>query len=97
MPTLAEQVNKPQVLILDVRAPGECACGDGYRGCKNIPIAELPQRIAECGTDKNRPIICYCAAGMRAASAAKILKENGFTDVISTSNANSIRAVKPDY
>ena len=96
MPTLAEQLRKPSVLILDVRSEGECACGDGYKGSKNIPIAELSQRIAECGTDKLRPIICYCAAGMRAASAMKVLKEHGFTDVIATSNAASIRAVKPD-
>lgn len=96
MPTLTDQLKKPNLLILDVRSPDECAAGDGYKGSRNIPINELPQRIAECGTDKLRPIICYCAAGMRATSAMKLLKERGFTDVIATSNAASIRAVRPD-
>ncbi len=96
MPTVAEQLNKQNVLILDVRSSGECACGDGYKGCKNIPLNELAQRIAECGTDKSRPIICYCAAGMRAATAAKVLKEHGYTDVVSAANAGTLRAIKPD-
>jgi rhodanese-related sulfurtransferase len=96
MSSLAEQLNKPNVLILDVRSAGECSCGDGYKGCKNIPLNELAQRVVECGSDKSRPIICYCAAGMRAATAAKVLKEHGFTDVVSTANAGSLRAIKPD-
>lgn len=96
MPNLSEQLQKSNVLILDVRSAGECACGDGYKGSKNIPINELAQRIAECGADKTRPVICYCAAGMRAATAAKVLKEHGFTDVVSTANAGSLRAIKPD-
>ncbi len=96
MPSLAEQINKPNVLIIDVRSTAECACGDGYRGCKNIPINELAQRISECGTDKSRPIITYCGAGMRAATAAKVLKEHGFEDVVSAANAGTLRAAKSD-
>jgi rhodanese-related sulfurtransferase len=97
MPTLSEQLNKPNCLVLDVRSTGECACGDGYKGAKNIPISELATRVAECGCDKERPIVCYCAAGMRAASAARVLKEHGFTDVISAANAGTLRACKPDH
>ena len=96
MPSLAEQLSKQNVFIIDVRSAGECSCGDGYKGSKNIPLNELVQRIGDCGSDKSRPIICYCAAGMRAAAAVKVLKEHGFSDVVSTSNAGSLRAIKPD-
>ena len=96
MPNLLEQLQKPNVLILDVRSTGECASGDGYKGAKNIPVGELDGRSGECGDDKNRPIVCYCAAGARSAAAARVLKEHGYTDVISAANAGSLRAVKAD-
>jgi rhodanese-related sulfurtransferase len=96
MTPLVEQLSKPNVLILDVRSAGECSCGDGYKGAKNIPLNELAERISECGPDKSRPVICYCQAGMRAMTAAKVLAGHGFTDVISTANAATLRAVKPD-
>ena len=97
MPTLAEQLNKANCLVIDVRSTDERACGDAYKGSKNIPIGELAARVSECGDDKNRPIVCYCAAGMRAASAARVLKEHGFGDVISAANAGALRACKPDH
>ncbi len=31
--------------------------------------------------DKNRPVLVYCASGVRSAAAAKWLKEKGFTEV----------------
>ncbi|MDH4225857.1 MAG: rhodanese-like domain-containing protein [Deltaproteobacteria bacterium] len=31
--------------------------------------------------DKNIPIVCYCASGMRSLQAAKNLSQNGFTNV----------------
>lgn len=97
MSRVLDHLNTPDCLVLDVRSSGECACGDGYKGSKNIPVGELAGRISECGKDKSRPIVCYCAAGARSAAAAKVLKEHGFTDVISCANAGSLRAVKPDH
>jgi rhodanese-related sulfurtransferase len=94
MPTLAEFLNKPDVLIIDCRSGGECACGDGYQGAVNIPVGELPNRIKDCGPNKNRPIVCYCAAGVRAANAASVLRQNGYMNVISAPNAGALRAAK---
>ena len=95
MPSLAEALNQPNVLIIDCRSGGECSCGDGYKGAVNIPVSDLPNRLAECGADKSRPIVCYCAAGMRAANAASVLRQNGYTNVVSAANANALRQVKP--
>ena len=93
----------PKRLILSGHSSGAnicalallCACGDGYKGSVNIPVGELPGRLAECGADKSRPIVCYCGAGVRAANAASVLRQNGYTNVISAANANALRAVKP--
>ena len=95
MSQLGEYLNKPNVMIIDCRSGGECASGDGYKGAINIPVGELPGRLAECGGDKSRPIVCYCGAGVRAANAVSVLKQNGYTNVISAANANALRAVKP--
>ena len=48
-------------------------------GAKNIPVSSLGQRIGEL--DKTRPIVVFCASGMRSSSAAAYLKRNGFNEV----------------
>lgn len=61
-------------LLLDVRSPGEFA-GGHLQGAKNIAVGELGRRIAEVPKDK--PVVVYCASGMRSASAARMLKRAG--------------------
>jgi phage shock protein E len=70
--------------IIDVRTPQEFA-GSSYPKAKNIPLADLPSRVADVPRDK--PIVLYCASGARSSRAARILKRAGFTEVI---NAGSL-------
>jgi rhodanese-related sulfurtransferase len=65
--------------LLDVRTPGEHASGH-IEGSLNVPVQELADRLAELG-DKKRPIVVYCASGIRSASAASLLKRAGFAEV----------------
>lgn len=65
--------------LVDVRSPGEFA-GGHLAGALNIPVGELGDRVAEVG-DKAKPVVLYCASGMRSASAAGILRRAGFADV----------------
>ena len=92
MPSCCELLRDPTVLVIDCRSTDECACGDGFKGAKNIPVGEVAKRVKECGDDKSRPIICYCKAGVRAANAASVLKDCGYTNVISVANADAVRA-----
>ena len=62
-------------LLLDVRSPGEFA-GGALPGAKNIPVQSLGSRLSEL--PKDRPIVVYCASGMRSASARSLLVKNGF-------------------
>jgi phage shock protein E len=66
--------------IIDVRSPGEFA-DEAYPGAVNIPLNVLPAKVAELGP-KDKPIVLYCASGARSASAARFLKQEGFTDVV---------------
>lgn len=65
--------------LVDVRTPGEHASGH-IRGSVNIPVSELAGRTAELG-DKKKPVVVYCASGMRSASAASTLRRAGFPEV----------------
>lgn len=64
--------------ILDVRNPQECAFGC-IAGAINIPINTLPQKFKRI--DKRKPVIVYCASGMRSASAKAFLEQNGYNEV----------------
>lgn len=65
-------------LLLDVRSEGEFRSGS-IPGAKNIPVSSLGARMKEL--DKARPIVVFCASGMRSASAAGVLKRSGFQEV----------------
>jgi NADPH-dependent 2,4-dienoyl-CoA reductase/sulfur reductase-like enzyme/rhodanese-related sulfurtransferase len=66
-------------LVVDVRTPGEFATG-AFPGAVNIPVDELPSRIAELGA-KDREIVLYCASGARSGYASKILAQVGFSNL----------------
>lgn len=70
-----------KALLLDVREQGEFDEGR-IEGCKLIPLGELPERAeAELGGDKNRPIVVYCAHGVRSLQGLMFLKSLGFPNV----------------
>jgi phage shock protein E len=66
--------------IVDVRTPAEFKDGS-YPGAVNIPLALLPLKMKEL-EPKNTPIVLYCASGARSGQGMRLLKQNGFTDVI---------------
>ncbi len=66
--------------IIDVRSTAEFADG-AYPGAINIPLHVLPLRMKEL-EPKDKPIVLYCASGARSGQGMRLLKQNGFTDVI---------------
>lgn len=65
--------------LVDVRTPEEFAAGH-LEGAINIPVGEVPARLAEFGP-KGEPIVVYCRSGARSSRAQKALKEAGYTQV----------------
>lgn len=74
---MTPKVEEP--LVVDVRTREECA-GGMYPGSINIPLDEVPTRIAEFGS-KSRKITVYCASGGRSSYAQQILMTQGYSNV----------------
>src|SRR3954454_21654468 len=69
-------------VLVDVRERDEYE--QGYiPGAVHIPRGNLESRIENTVSDRNAPVILYCAAGNRSAFAAKTLHELGYSDVVS--------------
>src|SRR5436305_8743578 len=69
-------------LLLDVREKEEFR--QGYvPGAVSVPRGFLEMRVEETVPDKKTPIVAYCAGGTRSLLAGRILKELGYTNVVS--------------
>lgn len=77
-----KSIDPDKAILLDVRTPGEYARGS-LEGAVNIPLDELRERLVEL--DKNKPVYVFCQIGFRGYIAARILSQNGFTDVYNLS------------
>ena len=64
-----------EAIILDVRTKAEYSTG-AITDSKNIPLQVLSSNISNI-KKLNKPVITCCASGMRSATAASILKQNG--------------------
>jgi molybdopterin/thiamine biosynthesis adenylyltransferase/rhodanese-related sulfurtransferase len=69
-------------LALDVREPDEYDQG-AIPGAVHLPRGHLESQVESRLTDKNQPVVVYCAGGVRSAFAARTLQELGYTDVVS--------------
>lgn len=67
-----------EVFLLDVRTPEEYALGT-IAGAVNIPLDDLRERIDE--VPRNKPVVIFCAVGLRGYLAQRILLGRGYQDV----------------
>ena len=65
-------------LILDVREPDEYEEG-AIPGAVHIPRGHLEAQVENRLTDKDAPVVVYCAGGVRSAFAVKTLNELGYS------------------
>jgi rhodanese-related sulfurtransferase len=70
------------LMLLDVRTAANFVGEQGHiPGAHNIPLEELPPRIAELGDDPSRSIVLICRTDRRSVKAAAFLGRRGFDDV----------------
>lgn len=62
--------------LVDVRTTAEFEEGH-LEGARNVPVQDLPARVAEIPRDK--PVVVYCRSGGRSSRAAEILRDQGYT------------------
>jgi molybdopterin/thiamine biosynthesis adenylyltransferase/rhodanese-related sulfurtransferase len=68
--------------VIDVREQSEWDAGH-IPDATLLPLADVPQRVAEVVPDKGAPLLLHCAVGGRSARAAGWLVELGYTNVVS--------------
>lgn len=71
-------VELKDAFLVDVRTPSEFA-GGSADGATNIPLNEIPNRIAEFKDKDN--IVVFCKSGARSSQAKSILEKNGITNI----------------
>jgi len=80
-------IDTGDVLVVDVRDPGEVAASGKVAGAVNVPRGMIEFR-ADSATpyfdahfNPTKSLILYCASGGRAALAGKTLKDMGYEKV----------------
>ena len=77
--TLAARMESvPNLMLVDVRNPGEVALG-AIPGARPISLPALLTSIDQL--DRSAPTVVYCAGGYRSAIASSLLRSHGFADV----------------
>jgi rhodanese-related sulfurtransferase len=73
-------INRSHAIVIDVRDDTEFAAGH-ITDAKNIPLAQLSDRLKELQRFKDKPILVNCQAGARSAKACAILLKNEFKEI----------------
>lgn len=74
MENIEKLIKSGKATIVDVRSTAEFM-GGHVVGSINIPLQEMPKRLAEF--KKMESIILCCASGNRSGQATQFLKQNG--------------------
>lgn len=69
-------------ILIDVREPHEVAQGL-IPGALAVPRDELETSVSHHAADTNRPVVLYCASGVRSLLAAVAMSDLGYSDVVS--------------
>jgi molybdopterin/thiamine biosynthesis adenylyltransferase/rhodanese-related sulfurtransferase len=83
-PDEAARLAAEGVTLVDVRETPEWEEGH-VPGALHVPRGFLESRIEAAVPDRDRPVVLYCAGGVRSALAARQLQELGYTEPISMS------------
>ncbi|MDD5030830.1 MAG: rhodanese-like domain-containing protein [Rhodoferax sp.] len=77
-------MNREKAVVVDVCEPAEFAAGHVI-GAKNIPLAQLEDKLASAVKNKATPLILVCKSGARSSRAVALAKKIGFAKVQSLS------------
>ncbi len=78
---LANQLERSDMLILDVRTPQEYTAGH-VPGAINMPHTSVKSQLEKLQEYKDKTIVIYCKSGRRAAMAKQTLVDAGFKQLL---------------
>ena len=73
-------INRENAAVLDLREDSEIS-GGTIRNARHIAVSVLGQRLGELESFKDTPLVAFCASGIRAPAACRLLKKHGFSKV----------------
>jgi rhodanese-related sulfurtransferase len=74
-------INRKDALLIDVRDPAEFAAGH-IPHARNVPAAQVAERLKEFDRYKSKPVIVHCRNGQRSGSATNTLRKAGFAEAV---------------
>lgn len=72
-----QRINREKAVVIDVREADEFA-GGHITNAKNIPVAQLEERLPQVVKNKNVPVVLVCDKGARAVRAEAAAKKLGY-------------------
>lgn len=70
-------INREKAVVVDVRDAEDFAKGH-IVGAKNVPLAQLEEKLPAAVKNKGLPLLLVCASGVRANKAVATAKKLGF-------------------
>lgn len=70
-------INRERAIVVDVSEPAEYSAGHVI-GAKNVPFAQLQERLTSVVKNKTVPLILVCQTGGRSGRAVAIARKLGY-------------------
>ncbi|KQP17610.1 rhodanese-like domain-containing protein [Pseudorhodoferax sp. Leaf267] len=70
-------INREKAVVVDVREAEEFA-GGHIVGAKNVPVAQLEERLPAVVKNKGLPLLLVCPTGARANKAVAVARKLGY-------------------
>jgi len=81
---MVQLMNREKAVVVDVCEPDEFARGHVI-GAKNLPLAQVDEKLAQLVKNKSTPVIMVCQVGARSARAAAAARKLGYENAQSLS------------
>lgn len=81
---MVQLMNREKAVVIDVCEPDEFARGHVI-GAKNLPLAQVDEKLAQLVKNKSTQVIMVCQVGARSAKAVAAARKLGYENVQSLS------------
>ncbi|MBS7349538.1 MAG: rhodanese-like domain-containing protein [Comamonas sp.] len=72
-----QRINREKAVVVDVREPAEFASGH-ITNAKNVPLAQLQERLPQVVKNKTLPVVLVCATSPRSVRGQAIARSLGY-------------------
>jgi rhodanese-related sulfurtransferase len=81
---VVQLMNREKAMVIDVCEPDEFARGH-IVGAKNLPLAQVNDKLAQLVKNKSTPVVMVCQVGARSSRAVAAARKLGYENVQSLS------------